>query len=115
MKFKNLFNQKNLQNNLYLSNVIASLTALLRRQLNLQDSGNDRIQKFWRVRGHKNPAELSIKDKRILEKLMREICAAEIQISLLIVERQKVVAEYLQLSESGAQDSAPEDKENDVV
>jgi hypothetical protein len=46
---------------------------------------------------------------------MREICAAEIQISLLIVERQKVVAEYLQLSESGAQDSALEDKENDVV
>ena len=112
MKFRNNFDQKSLQNNLYLSNVIASITALLRRQLNLQDSGNDRIQKFWRVRGHKNPAELSIKDKRILEKLMREICAAETQISLLIAERQKVVAEYLQPSDSGEQNSAPEVKED---
>lgn len=99
MEFKNLFDLKNLQNNLYWSNVVASLTALIRRQLNLTDSCNDRLQKFWRVRGHKDPAELSRKDKQILEKLMREICAAEQQISLLMKKRQEVVAEYLQPSD----------------
>jgi hypothetical protein len=43
---------------------------------------------------------------------MREICAAETQISLLIAERQKVVAEYLQPSDSGEQNSVPDVKED---
>jgi hypothetical protein len=103
MKFKHLFDADNLQEILYHSNLVGSLTALIRRQLNLADTCNDRIQKFWRVRGHKNPAELSIKDRRILEKLTNEICAAEKQISLLLVSRSKAVAEYLEPSKESAE------------
>ena len=82
---------ENHQTLLYSTNLTASLTHQLRKQMNIADQANDQLQKFWRVRSQIAYAELSQKDKRALAKILGRMVAAEQQISLILAERQRSV------------------------
>jgi hypothetical protein len=68
-------------------NRIYANNASTRKQLNIQDQGMDRFNKFWRIRSGTNLNELSKKDQETHNKILGLIHRANIQLVYSAEER----------------------------
>jgi hypothetical protein len=59
----------------------------MRKQLNIQDQGMDRFNKFWRIRSGTNLNELSKKDQETHNKILGLIHRSNVQLVYLAEER----------------------------